>query len=157
MRHHAPHPPERIIEILLRLKHGEATKDDILRDYRISAEQLEHWLRAYPTPKPLSERTATSRIGDVCLALAVLAGLAMYALHQHASELLSAQFRLPLLLVFCIAVAGLVLEDARRGAVRVGRYRTIRREERPFVFWAIIIVQGLMALAFAWAALVATG
>lgn len=142
--------------MLIRLEFGEITEAELLARQGITAVELAQWRKDYPLNKALSPYSAhkRSRFGNFFLILAVLDVVVMYGLYQYAGQTLKDRLSMPVAMVLCVAVLGLIYQDVERGVVKAGRKRMIRRDENPVGFWLVITAQGLVMLAFAGAILV---
>lgn len=149
---------EQKIDLLIKLESGAISEVELLLQYGISTEELERWRKGNPLGDTLSAYSGhkSSRFGDLFLIIVVLDIAIMYGLHKYDNQALSDRLVIPLTLVFCISVLGLIYQDVERGFVKIGRYRRkIRRTERPYVFWSIIAFETLSMLAFAGAIVIA--
>lgn len=150
MQESSKYSREQVAQLLLELETGEMNEREWLARHGITADELARWRKEYDIGKALSahKQPKAGHLIDFALGVAVLCGLGIYGLHHYAGQATKDRAGPPLLLMLCMAVLALIYHDASRGVVRAGRWRTIRRGERPFAFWVIIGLETLLVLGF---------
>lgn len=140
-----PLTEDEILQILIDLEHGKTTKLEILRRYGVGPARIEQWQQTYPLHRYLAAKTKPLRSPSLALIVALIGGHAAYVLHSTGNEALSYQVAPLIILAFLVAGFDFTLESIKKGVVNISHLwkRSICRNSRPAMFWAIISAQAV--------------